>query len=70
MITTPAKKRYTMQSCLKNGVFHVTSSDGVFHFDNIGETGWIVITSIGSENLYFMFKDDLGNPHAGYCKCL
>lgn len=31
---------------------------------------WIRVTSIGSENLYFEFRDDAGEVQSGYCKCL
>ena len=59
-----------LKSCLKNGVFITAIPNTDFEFESIFNAGWIFITSIGNENLYFIFKDDMGNPHSGYCKCL
>ena len=39
-------------------------------FGCISEAGWISITHVGSENLYFRFKTDDGEELNGYCKCL
>lgn len=39
-------------------------------FETLSDAGWVLITSIGSENLYFNFKTDTGEELAGYCKCL
>ena len=39
-------------------------------FETLSDAGWILITSIGSENLYFLFKSDSGEVLPGYCKCL
>jgi len=44
--------------------------DACFEFETISEPGWILVTHIGSENLYFTFKDDQGKDHSGFCKCL
>lgn len=69
MVTT-SKRVKRLRQCLKNGVLQLTSNDGVFHFETMTDAGWVFITSVGSENLYFNFTDDLGVIHAGYCKCL
>lgn len=42
----------------------------MFAFEEMQEIGWVKITSIGSENLYFVFKDDDGDEQDGFCKCL
>jgi hypothetical protein len=39
-------------------------------FELISDAGWIQITSIGSENIYFNFTTDAGEVLPGYCKCL
>ena len=39
-------------------------------FDRISDAGWIQVTSVGNENLYFNFKTDSGEVLPGYCKCL
>jgi hypothetical protein len=44
--------------------------DDVYYFENMAEAGWVKITSIGNENLYFIFKCDAGQEHKGWCKCL
>jgi len=41
-----------------------------YHFENIADAGWIKVTDIGDENLYFKFKSDCGQELDGYCKCL
>jgi hypothetical protein len=46
------------------------SNTGIFHFETMAHAGWVKITSCGSENLYFIFKDDAGKEQSGYCKCL
>lgn len=46
------------------------SNTGMFQFETMTDAGWVKIESCGSENLYFKFKDDQGNEHDGYCKCL
>ena len=43
---------------------------GAVSFELISDAGWIRITSIGSENLYFDFKTDSGEVLPGFCKCL
>ena len=52
-----SKKRYTL-------------NNGVVRFDSITHAGWIRITDIGQENLYFDFTSDAGEALQGYCKCL
>lgn len=47
-----------------------TRSEPVFHFDDIRDAGWILITEVGDENLYFQFRDNEGDVHTGYCKTL
>ena len=55
----------------KNGkTYNCFSGTPCYHFETMSEAGWVQITSIGSENLYFTFKDDAGISHDGYCKCL
>jgi hypothetical protein len=39
-------------------------------FESMADVGWVWITSIGEENLYFNFQTDDGQTLAGYCKCL
>ncbi len=39
-------------------------------FESIAHAGWIRITCIGSENLYFIYRTDTGEELPGYCKCL
>ncbi len=39
-------------------------------FDLIADAGWIRVTGVGNENLYFDFKTDSGEVLPGYCKCL
>ncbi len=39
-------------------------------FESIAQAGWIRVTSIGSENLYFKYRTDEGEELPGYCKCL
>lgn len=39
-------------------------------FETLSDAGWVFITAIGEENLYFNFKTDSGEELAGYCKCL
>lgn len=41
-----------------------------YQFQTIADAGWIKITDIGDENLYFKFKSDCGQELDGYCKCL
>lgn len=41
-----------------------------YHFENLADAGWIKVTDIGDENLYFKFKSDCGQELDGYCKCL
>ena len=41
------------------------------YFETMAEAGWVRITSIGNENLYFDFRTDEGEIlSGGYCKCL
>lgn len=40
------------------------------YFETMAEAGWVRITSIGNENLYFEFRTDEGEILLGYCKCL
>lgn len=47
-----------------------TFSHDCAEFETLSDAGWILITSIGSENLYFNFKTDSGEVLPGYCKCL
>lgn len=40
-------------------------------FETMAEAGWVRITSVGNENLYFDFRTDEGEVlSGGYCKCL
>lgn len=39
-------------------------------FDQISDAGWISITSVGAENLYFLCRTDSGEELRGWCKCL
>lgn len=41
-----------------------------FRFDSLSDAGWISITSIGEENIYFKFTDATGDELSGFCKCL
>lgn len=43
---------------------------GAVSFELISDAGWIQITSIGSENIYFNFTTDSGEVLPGFCKCL
>lgn len=45
-------------------------ADAGFCFDDISKAGWIRISSVGSENIYFEFKSDDGKVHLGYSKVL
>jgi hypothetical protein len=47
-----------------------TFSHDCAEFETMADAGWIFITSVGSENLYFNFKTDSGEILPGYCKCL
>jgi hypothetical protein len=42
----------------------------VIEFESMIDAGFVLITSIGSENLYFKFIAADGNLYDGYCKCL
>lgn len=53
-----------------NGVLIKLANGNAYLFDYISEAGWIKITDIGTENLYFTFKSDCGKELPGYCKCL
>jgi hypothetical protein len=43
---------------------------GVVEFERMSDAGWVLITSVGSENLYFKFHADGGEEYEGFCKCL
>lgn len=46
-----------------------TVGDSIY-FDCIADAGWILITSIGAENLYFSVRTECGEVLPGWCKCL
>ena len=45
-------------------------NQSAYYFENIADAGWIKVTDIGDENLYFKFKSDCGQELDGYSKCL
>ena len=52
---------------------HILSATRVgtdVEFERMADAGFVLITSIGSENLYFKFRDDDGEEYDGFCKCL
>lgn len=51
------------------GKFHLVAKRDV-EFQLISDVGWMQITSVGNENLYFNFEADDGEVLPGYCKCL
>jgi hypothetical protein len=53
----------------KNGKTVRTTGD-MFQFDTLADAGWIQVTSVGQENVYFNWTCDMGHTHKGYCKCL
>lgn len=53
-----------------SGVAIPFRNETAYCFENIADAGWIKITDIGDENLYFKFKSDCGKELDGYCKCL
>ena len=58
-----------VRSVMFGGKRHNLSAGHVL-FDQISDAGWIRITAIGNENLYFRCRDDSGEELEGYCKCL
>jgi hypothetical protein len=56
--------------CIKDGMPRTAGASGKFIFDVISDAGWIKITNIGQENIYFIFTDDEKIEREGYCKCL
>lgn len=53
-----------------NGVAITLSNQAPHEIENLADAGWIKVTDIGGENLYFKFKSDCGQELDGYCKCL
>lgn len=42
----------------------------LFEFDHPYDAGWVRVTSVGSENVYFDWQDDSGVIRKGFSKCL
>ena len=74
-----------MTTTKRNGVEIVTTTKGgrkynatagsgnlptLFRFESLADAGWIRITDVGEENVYFDWTDDDGAEHLGFCKCL
>jgi len=53
-----------------SGVAVYLRNELAYFFENLSDAGWIKITDIGDENVYFIFKSDCGQELNGYCKCL
>ena len=41
----------------------------LIHFEQLSDAGWITITELGEENVYFTFELN-GMTMNGFCKCL
>lgn len=53
-----------------SGVAVYLRNEIAYFFEKLSDAGWIRITDIGDENVYFIFKSDCGQELNGYCKCL
>jgi len=64
------KYKSTVKFVKVRGYDFVVCEDTVAMIDlhDIPDMGWIHITAIGQENVYFDFKDDAGEVHQGYFK--
>ena len=59
-----------IRRCTHRGQLLTAMKDQAFDFEVMADAGWVQITHVGNENLYFDFTDDAGDIQQGFCKCL